>query len=217
MVAAGLLAVLAQAGGQPNPAIDQRVQTADAELNAVYRELITTLPPADRNRLRVAERAWVTFKQKNEAAFSTLAAKEKIPPSRLVSARAAELEARRDTLRMLLNSGSDVSRFQISQQLSQADSDLNAAYRDCLAILDKSDTEMLRDAQRAWIDFRDAQAQTRNGLATSLMVMNRRTAQLREFYLGAAPTPMSQQASREPQPLTQYPDRIIPDPFERAR
>lgn len=217
--AIGWTAILAQAIAQIDSSASGSLQAADADLNATYRSLTTALPPRDRERLRSAERAWVAFIEKNQAAFTALAAKRNMPPSRLNAATIAETQARHDTLRLMLDGASDASRDQLSRQLEQADSELNAAYKDCVAALDNTDISMLRDAQRAWITFRDAQARTKNALTTSLMIINYRTAQLREFYLGDArtTTATSEQLTGRDSLSAQNSSRKIPDPFERAR
>lgn len=219
MALVGWTSALTLSNAQVDPStINASLTAADADLNATYRELKAALPPAEREQLVLAERAWVAFIEKNQAAFRALAAKRNMPQTRLVSATLAETQARRDTLRSMLNSPSNVNRDQLSRQLAEADSELNKAYKDCSASLDKTDVAMLLAAQRAWLTFRDAQARTRNALTTSLQVITRRSSQLREFYLGVAPAPaVANQETGRDFPEAQNLSRIMPDPFERAR
>lgn len=213
----GWMAVPTLSFAQVDPNIGASLTAADADLNATYRELTTALSPAEREQVRTAERAWLAFMDKNQAAFRALAAKRNMPQTQVVSAALAETQARRDTLRSMLAETSNFSRDQQARQLQQADSELNATYKDCLVSLDGADIALLRDAQRAWITFRDAQARAKNALTTSLQVITRRTVQLRGFYLGAAPETAVHQEAGLSSLETQNSNRVVPDPFERAR
>lgn len=199
-------------------ALNNSLRAADADLNSTYRELMASLPPAEREKLLLAERAWVTFFAKHQIALRALAAKRNMPPSRLIASNLAETQARRDALRAMPNSSSEINRDQLSRDLAEADANLNKVFSDCSSSLDKSDAALLLATQRAWLSFRDAQARTKNALATALMAVTHRTSQLREFYLGATPAPAVANHETAPIPLeSQNSGRIRPDPFERAR
>lgn len=43
---------------------DRELQQYDRKLNRVYRELMQRLPPEERQRLREADRAWITYRDR---------------------------------------------------------------------------------------------------------------------------------------------------------
>ena len=53
---------------------------------------------------------------------------------------------------------------EVSQACKEADATLDAAYRQLIGKLDEHSQQQLREAQRAWVAFRDAQADARAGL-----------------------------------------------------
>ena len=61
-LAFGLVHVQAQTTREMNEAADKNFVEADTELNKVYRQLCDKLEPADVEELRVAQRAWVQYR-----------------------------------------------------------------------------------------------------------------------------------------------------------
>jgi uncharacterized protein YecT (DUF1311 family) len=84
---------------------------------------------------------------------------------------------------------------------------LNAVYARCLTTLPPEAKAALRDAQRAWVAYRDANQPFGVGFISGLTV--RRADQLTDFYIKSTAAIVEKRpAKAEPSP---------PDPFERAR
>jgi uncharacterized protein YecT (DUF1311 family) len=216
-----LLGVLLVLGLGPSGAaqvqgIDE--QQADAALNATYQQVMASLPPARQQLLRKAERAWLAFCDKSDAAFASAAAHLNFSAEQL---RQAAIAAKVDRCNELIHLSGGLRNFvpNVTRvQLNANDAQLNANYQQCLARLDSGDQALLRDAQRAWIVFRDADALANSQgdiqggpLSAPLLVTSRRNTQLITFYFHR---PSVAQAPARPQ---ETPDPSIPDPFERAR
>lgn len=76
-----------------------RYTQANQKLNAVYARLMKTLNPSRREKLRLAELAWIQFRDKNAAFMATAAEGGTLAPliqlttsTDMTAARAAELE-----------------------------------------------------------------------------------------------------------------------------
>ena len=189
--------VLAQSGMTP--------READQELNASYQEAFRTLTPAAREKLRKAQRAWLTFVEKNTAAMRVAA-----QPLGITSSRCQEVEVKEVVKRSMDFGSSNESNAgeQLKAHFQRVDADLNAVYQRCLVLLSPAGQAALRDAQRAWINYRDANGPFGVEFLAGLTV--RRADQLTEFYVESttAPTIAKGPPKSEPAP---------PDPFERAR
>ena len=205
-----------------------RAQDADAQLNAVYHEVMPVLSAPRQSQLRAAERAWIAFRDKNGEAF--LAAER--APGMVSDDRRSETLARCGQLRQMVSSPPPLPRETLRARLGAADSALNAVYQQCLARLDREAQGRLREAQRAWIAFRDENARANSesdprgqALAASLQVTLRRTSQINGFYLGGDPAVSNRPAASLPPrasplaapPAEEPPDPSIPDPFASAR
>ena len=95
---------------------------------------------------------------------------------------------------------------QLKGHFQRVDADLNVVYQRCLALLSPAGQAALRDAQRAWIGYRDANGAFGLEFLAGLTV--RRADQLTEFYVESTATLAKGPPKSEPSP---------PDPFERAR
>ncbi len=193
------------------------LKQTDAELNLLYQRLINSLSPSNRERLRAAERAWISFSEKNEVAFRAASENRGLSPSELTQLRIAETRARCDQLRRILSSN-DVSAKASLKEVQFADTELNNVYKQAIAVLSSAAETGLREAERAWLDFYNASRS--NGSDVALMIILHRTEQLREFYLerGTGLNAVSPEAENlEPSDTEQKVDSTIPDPFERAR
>lgn len=51
---------------------NERYEAADAELNRVYRQLVSRLSDKRRKKLRAAQQAWITFRDKNATFTSSV-------------------------------------------------------------------------------------------------------------------------------------------------
>jgi len=183
----------------------QTPREADQELNASYKEAIRTLTPAAREKLRKAQRAWLAFVEKNSAAMRVAAQPLGIPPARCQDVEVKEVVNRS----MDFGSSNESSAgAQLKAHFQRVDADLNAVYERCLALLSPEGKAALRDAQRAWIEYRDANSPFGTEFIAGLTV--RRADQLTEFYVESttASTIAKGPPKTEPPP---------PDPFERAR
>jgi uncharacterized protein YecT (DUF1311 family) len=190
---AGLRMAFAQSG--------MTLREADQELNASYQEAIRTLTPAAREKLRKAQRAWLTFAEKNSAAMRTAAQPLGIPSSRCQEVEVKEVANRS----MDFGSSNEANAgTQLKAHFQRVDADLNAVYERCLTLLSPAGKAALRDAQRAWIEYRDANAPFGVEFIAGLTV--RRADQLTEFYV--------ESTTAKGPPKTEPPP---PDPFERAR
>ena len=100
--------------------------------------------------------------------------------------------------------------------LERTEEELNVVYQRCLVNLSKSEATKLREAQRAWIVFRDANRMF--GQAMIKEITADRVTQLNNFYVSwAKPDDLTQPVVDQPEPTPQKADRTVPDPFERAR
>ncbi len=178
---------------------------ADQELNASYQEAFRTLTPAAREKLRKAQRAWLAFVEKNKVAMRIASQPLGIPPARCQEVEVKEMVNRS----MDFGLSNEVSADgQFKPHFQRVDADLNSVYERCLALLPPAGKTGLRDAQRAWIEYRDANASFGLEFLSGLTV--RRADQLTEFYIASttASTAAKGPPKSEPAP---------PDPFERAR
>lgn len=194
--ASGRMAV-AQSGITP--------READQELNASYQEAIRALTPAVRENLRKAQRAWLVFVEKNAAAMRIAAQPLGIP-----SAKCQEIEVREVVNRSVdfaFSKAPDAGES-VKAHFQRVDADLNAVYGRCFAVLSPAGQAVLRDAQRAWVGYRDANGPFGWEFLAGLTV--RRADQLTEFYIGSTTMPSIAKAPSKPEPSP-------PDPFARAR
>ena len=94
------------------------------------------------------------------------------------------------------------------QIFERADAELNVVYKRITSSLPAASKTALRDAQRAWIDYRNANRPY--GLVQGARLTSRRTEQLSRFYI-VATTPALPETAAQKSTLK------VPDPFERAR
>lgn len=173
---------------------------ADVELNRTYQLVLRTLSPGSREKLRRAQRAWLTFTNLNDAALAFAGQRLGLGPDEIEANKAGHLRLRTNELKQML-AGQD-SLAAGTTGLSNEDSQLNRIYRQCTDSLGSVELEKLRAAQRAWMSFRDASLPF--GSAVCAGITKDRTEQLRQFYL--------EHANANPTP-----DPNVPDPFESAR
>src|SRR4051812_15509077 len=67
---------------------------ADADLNRVYHKMMGALPPAQRQHLLHAQRAWVAFKEKNEELLRVLVSEGAITEMTRQTLATAQIRAR---------------------------------------------------------------------------------------------------------------------------
>jgi uncharacterized protein YecT (DUF1311 family) len=193
--------------GQRTPSFSAEAQQADKQLNANYQQLLQKLPPSAREQLRKAQRAWLSFAELNKAAMSAAAQKHGALHTELQRAEIDQVQTRTGELSAMLyheNSGPD-----LAGQLRRTDEELNVVYRRCIETLMPAEVSKLREAQRAWVAFRDASRPF--GMDICLRITGHRTTQLNDFYIRAGTSAVQAAAAQE------KPDPTVPNPFERAK
>jgi hypothetical protein len=99
-------------------------------------------------------------------------------------------------------------------KLRQIDKDLNIAYQRCIHALPTAEVTNLRQAQRAWIVFRDASRKL--GDEVVFKITFDRTWFLHHYYIVAA-TPEISPSKPPPENTFEKSDPTTPDPFESVR
>jgi len=189
---------------------------ADANLNKTYQRVIAALSPSTRESLRRAQRAWIAFVDKDLEAVSPFTASDDRWRMRL-----EETKARQKQLAAILQPSPQVDLASLRAQLQTADRDLNELYRKALA-LHKDNTEAVREAQRAWVTYREENARVWKGLETmaDYSLTSQRVAQLRTFYARQT-EPAAEEEEEQPklsETVEALPSgRKIPNPFDRAK
>jgi uncharacterized protein YecT (DUF1311 family) len=210
LIGAALLCAFGQfpaALGQRTLSFYAEAQQADKDLNANYQRVLQKLSPSMREQLRKAQRAWLLFAELNKTAMAAAAQRHRALPSEFQRVEIDQVQTRTGELSAMLyqeNSGSDAAG-----QLRRADEELNVVYRRCVGTLTPAEVSKLREAQRAWVVFRDASRPF--GMEVCLRITAHRTTQLNDFYIRAE-TPALQ-----PTKVQGKTDPTIPDPFERAK
>jgi uncharacterized protein YecT (DUF1311 family) len=199
------------------------IRSADLELNESYQALLHALPISGREQLRVAERAWLAFIEKNNEAVTEVARARPAPTAFVLELRLAEIRQRCEELRAIL--GEQPASLATVYFSGDPDSELNKVYQRCMRTLSQGDEQRLREAQRAWINFRDKHTATNSGktrsavarLASSLPTIHRVTS-LEAIYLEALMGSSLEEANEVAEDKNRDSDNYsIPDPFATAR
>jgi uncharacterized protein YecT (DUF1311 family) len=200
---------------------DERV--ADQNLNKTYQDVMRKLPPKSRTQLRDAQRAWLTFMVQDCAAAGAAAPKLGKKDDDLAEFKVGEFERRTDELVALVDRESstierwddkakqehELSKSELEVFLRTLDPELNVVYERCLHLLPEQAAAPFRDAQRAWVAFKDATKPF--GTYAVVQTTAFRIRQLSDFYVGYDETLNARN------PEEQKLDPTVPDPFERAR
>ena len=147
---------------------------ADADLNAAYRAVRERLAPPAASRLREAQRAWIEFRDIDCEASVVRRPNQAWVVGAIRSACGAEHAW--DRVRTLRGTGDPSLRSRLCPDSSSreaatcvarrheaADAALNRTYRDLISGMGERSAASLREAQRAWIQFRDADCQSVGG------------------------------------------------------
>jgi len=193
--------------GQRTSSFSAQAQQADKSLNADYQQLLQKLPPPAREQLRKAQRAWLLFAELNKAAMSAAAQRNGALRSEVQRAEIDQVNTRSGELSAMLYHEDSVP--DLAGRLRRTDEELNVVYRRCIETLTPAEVSKLREAQRAWVAFRDASRPF--GMEACLRITGHRTTQLNDFYIRAGTSAV--QATTTPE----KPDPTVPDPFERAK
>jgi uncharacterized protein YecT (DUF1311 family) len=177
---------------------------ADQYLNTGYKAAMQQLPPATREKLRNAQRAWLAFVEKNSVALRLAARGLGISSARCEEFEVKEVENR--TVDFDYSKESNAPE-EIKGHYQRVDADLNAVYERCLATLSPEAKAALREAQRAWVAYRDANRPFGTEFLSGLTV--RRADQLSDFYVESTTAPLNVKRPKA--------ESSPPNPFERAR
>ena len=210
LIGAALLVVFWQCPavlGQRRPSFSGEAQRADKDLNGNYQQLLQKLPASTREQLRKAQRAWLSFAALNKAAMSAAAQRHGALHSEFQRAEIDQVQTRTGELAAMLypeDSGPD-----LAGRLRRADEELNVVYGRCIETLTPAEVSKLREAQRAWVAFRDASRPF--GMNICLRITGHRTTQLNDFYIRGGTSAV------QPATTPEKPDPTVPNPFERAK
>ena len=153
-------------------------QELDQRLNSDYQYLMQRLSPEMREQLRRSERAWIKFRDLDHTALRS--SRETLGLSKSES-DAFDIRGVANRINEFLVFAKGGASPADSSEIERADADLNSVYRKCIASIGARHAAKLREAQRAWITFRDAHRGL--GLDLWLSIIQHRTDQLREFYI----------------------------------
>lgn len=193
------------------------IKEADAQLDTSYKALLRKLRPAQQEQLRVAERAWIAFTEKENAALASVTKSRNFTLDDRRNLGLTEIQARGNQLDSLLTA-LEGSAEDAATDVERADAALNFAFQRCKDSLAPEEMELVRDAQRAWVAFRDAHlilvgnALSKKFAPAAFQELTvRRTAQLGAHYY----------ADKKPLETADEPPRksgkANPNPFERAK
>ena len=126
-------------------------QEADRQLNQNYQAALRKMTPAAAEILRRAERAWVAFMEKNLVALKVAARELGVSTS-----LCQEVEAQERSSRAWDFSVSNEPEANEQQIFERADAELNVVYKRITSSLPTASATTLRDAQRAWVEYRSA-------------------------------------------------------------
>jgi len=142
----------------------ERLNNTDAALNKSYQVLMGRFNEQGQALVRGMQRAWVDFKSKDFDIFSQLAIPAKAQ-ERMFAYKISETAEQSTSLNALLEprrqdfvEASYPGAPAPIKDARQADQILNSVYRDCLNLLPAENLKPFKDAQAAWIQFRDQYA-----------------------------------------------------------
>ena len=129
---------------------------ADSELTAAYQQSLKRFSHKDQEVLRRAERAWIVYSDKEEAVLDALQKENLLTEDAVDKATINEVNIRSGYLNEFYVLGKPIlnatkSVVEIQEQILQKEYDV------CIGRLQESDVLLLREAERAWIAYRDAE------------------------------------------------------------
>jgi uncharacterized protein YecT (DUF1311 family) len=188
-------------------------QSADKQLNESYQQLLHRLPAGAQAQVRKAQRAWLTFSELNNIAIRATAGRLGLPGAETERAEIEQMRTRTGELGSVSDRGDTPD---LAERLQRADEQLNIVYKRCISTLPPPEVSKLREAQRAWVVFREASRPF--GLDASLHITSHRTDQLHDFYIRSETSPAQAHPQQIVAPtVADKADPTTPDPFERAR
>ena len=146
------------------------------ELTEVYQQALARFAPANKEVLRRAERAWIEFSNKHEAVVAALRRENLLTQEAAIDAEMGEVFERTNHLRTFFVTGNPMPNTEKSAWKNE-DQSLQKVYDECIRRLNGNAQRLLREAERAWIIYRDADAASVGFAYKSEAVLN--TAALR--------------------------------------
>lgn len=173
---------------------DSDYKAADVELNAAYQGCLQAFPAQSRETLRIAQRAWLVFKEKDSAAAAYIGRRAGVTRDDLDREALKEVAARTNQLKaFFILPNQDLQSCR--QEWREAERELTIAYQTAMAGLLLEEQIKLRDAERAWIDYNERNSAAHFGdpsgcgsVWAQVVAVRRRTGQLRDFYANAVAT-----------------------------
>jgi uncharacterized protein YecT (DUF1311 family) len=157
-VAAGVLFVSCAAlADEDVAALKLELQQDDSRLNQIYQTVRQRLDGPGQSSLKSTQRAWIAFKEKDFAIFSSLARMAN-DPDRAYAYESEETEGRTEALRSLGKPGNPGSGEGV-KTAREADQILNNVYRRCISLLPPDKAQAVKEAEALWIEFRDLHCQ----------------------------------------------------------
>lgn len=179
---------------------------ADPEVKAAYERALSMLQGGRRDPLLNGHLAWIHFCDKHEAFLQSLIKRNLLTRDAMNSSNTTEARGQhRHLLRFFLQNPRLPANPRA--ELQTQDQQLEKAYAEFFRRLGKADQILLRDAERAWIVYRDLDAaaaiamrnSTAEGMAAKAEVTSIRVAQLKELM----PPSVPQSTSAEAPPIAQ--------------
>ena len=203
------VSAFAEVSAQNAPSYSESAQQADSELNRTYQQVMRKLQPKAREQLRSSQRAWLTFVEQNTIALRSACSKLGWTEEECNAEIIEEVETRTGELNGAIGGEylTSLPKSKIEELLPRLDGELNVVFQRCLHAVPEEQAAQLRQAQRAWIAYRDASRTL--GATVVYVILSHRIDRLNSFYAG--PTKEVQGYTEEKA------DPSVPDPFERAR
>ncbi len=143
-------------------AFQQQLQQSGKDLTAAYQGCLAKFPPNAQEQLRIAQRAWIVFDNKQEAASAAVGQRKGLTEEDLDRIALPETTTRTEMLRNYFNLP-NLDLATLRQQAARADQELTVAYKQCLPGLAPDEEKKFREAERAWIEYRDKDAHAHLG------------------------------------------------------
>ena len=195
----------------PRESLGAFLKRREAEIVAAYQSVLASHEGAAKEKVRIAQRAWIVFSNKNEAAAGLAGGRRGLTRVELIREAASEVEARTLELRNFFSlPNQDLAACR--RDFEVAEREQGAVFQKVIATLAPDEVEKLNDAQRAWVDFREKSAEShaadpsgRAPLWDRVIINRRRAQELQSFYLTrisggpAQPPPSYAESSATPQ------------------
>lgn len=129
---------------------DSTYKSADAELNAVYKALVATLNPGQKESLKLAERAWISYRDACTASEAAIYAGGSIEGVVAINAAVALTIEQTKLLKGLLAQSPKTDKNSKDSSCEEVEKEMQKIY----AVAD-ADDGTLEKAQTAWTKYRD--------------------------------------------------------------